>query len=179
LPAPYRIDYSIVLDLERQLSLHDRDLAISLAEEAAKTLATDQPVTQWSRPDQSAIVTTQASFPHAVGGNPEANQRDSPMVSLGARQKHSGMTAEQLPAIINQQSAIESLSSAIQLIEQALLANTPLTLAYRSPTYGDSLRTVDPLRLEWHGDVPYLIAYCRLRQDERTFRVDRILDIRE
>jgi CRISPR-associated protein Csx10 len=43
--------------------------------------------------------TTQSSFPHALGGNPEADQRDSPMVSLDARQKHAtrGMTAEQLP----------------------------------------------------------------------------------
>jgi hypothetical protein len=35
-------------------------------------------------------------------------------------------------------------------------------------------RRVDPLRLEWHGDVVYLIAYCHLRGDERVFRVDRI-----
>src|SRR3990172_6087177 len=32
------------------------------------------------------------SFPHALGGNPEA----LPAVNLDARQKHSGMTAEQL-----------------------------------------------------------------------------------
>ncbi|MEE8391226.1 MAG: WYL domain-containing protein [Anaerolineae bacterium] len=35
-------------------------------------------------------------------------------------------------------------------------------------------RSVDPLRLEWRGNVVYLIAYCHLRQDERVFRVDRI-----
>lgn len=35
-------------------------------------------------------------------------------------------------------------------------------------------RRVDPLRLEWHGDVIYLIAYCHLRRDQRSFRVDRI-----
>jgi hypothetical protein len=29
--------------------------------------------------------------------------------------------------------------------------------------------------LEWRGDIPYLIAYCRLRQDERTFRLERII----
>jgi hypothetical protein len=35
-------------------------------------------------------------------------------------------------------------------------------------------RRVEPLRLEWHGDVVYLIAYCHLRGDQRVFRVDRI-----
>jgi hypothetical protein len=35
-------------------------------------------------------------------------------------------------------------------------------------------RRVDPLRLEWHGDVVYLVAHCHLRGEERVFRVDRI-----
>jgi predicted DNA-binding transcriptional regulator YafY len=35
-------------------------------------------------------------------------------------------------------------------------------------------RHVDPLRLEWRGDVAYLIAYCHLRQAQRVFRVERI-----
>lgn len=41
LPAPYRVDYSVVLDLERQLTPHDRDLAQSLATEAAQILMND------------------------------------------------------------------------------------------------------------------------------------------
>ncbi len=35
-------------------------------------------------------------------------------------------------------------------------------------------RTVDPYRIEWRGDVAYLIGYCHARMDERVFRVDRI-----
>ena len=35
-------------------------------------------------------------------------------------------------------------------------------------------RRVDPLRLEWRGDVAYLVAHCHLREEERVFRVDRI-----
>jgi len=37
-----------------------------------------------------------------------------------------------------------------------------------------TVRRVEPLRLEWHGDVAYLIAYCHLRGEQRVFRVDRI-----
>ncbi len=40
-------------------------------------------------------------------------------------------------------------------------------------------RRVDPLRLEWRGEVAYLVAYCHLREDERVFRVDRIGRISE
>jgi hypothetical protein len=39
-------------------------------------------------------------------------------------------------------------------------------------------RAIEPHRLEWRGRVPYLIAYCQLDQDERTFRVDRIRECR-
>ncbi len=42
-----------------------------------------------------------------------------------------------------------------------------------------TVRRVEPLRLEWHGDVVYLIAHCHLRGDQRVFRVDRIARISE
>ena len=40
-----------------------------------------------------------------------------------------------------------------------------------------TLRDVQPRRIEWRGAVPYLIAWCNLRQDERTFRIDRIMTL--
>ncbi|QUY61548.1 helix-turn-helix transcriptional regulator [Gulosibacter molinativorax] len=40
-------------------------------------------------------------------------------------------------------------------------------------------RVVDPLRLEVHGAMVYLRAYCRLREGMRWFRHDRIVAIRE
>jgi hypothetical protein len=60
-------------------------------------------------------------------------------------------------------------------VEQALQAGTPLELVYYSP-YRDEVttRVVEPHRIEWRGQTPYLLAYCTLDQDERTFRVDRI-----
>lgn len=67
-------------------------------------------------------------------------------------------------------------------IESAIAQHRTLRLAYRSPLDGagddaeaDALgREVEPLRIEWHGHTPYLIAYCRRREDERVFRLDRI-----
>ncbi len=45
---------------------------------------------------------------------------------------------------------------------------------YRAANGQLSQRTVSPHRIEWHDAVPYLIAFCHLAQDERTFRIDRI-----
>ncbi|MFC1975318.1 WYL domain-containing protein [Chloroflexota bacterium] len=35
-------------------------------------------------------------------------------------------------------------------------------------------RQVEPYRLEWRSDTPYLVGFCHLAQAERVFRVDRI-----
>lgn len=64
--------------------------------------------------------------------------------------------------------------------ERAVLAaiqgNRPLTFAYYGGTGVTTVRQVDPLFLyivEGFSGA-YLTAYCRLRQEFRTFRVDRI-----
>jgi len=48
LPSAYRIPYSILLDLERQLSPRDRDLAAQLADEAAQHIL--NPPSSWPLP---------------------------------------------------------------------------------------------------------------------------------
>ena len=64
--------------------------------------------------------------------------------------------------------------------ERAVLAairgHRPLTFAYRGGNGVTAVRQVDPLFLYSveHFDAAYLTAYCRLRQEFRTFRVDRI-----
>jgi mannosylglucosylglycerate synthase len=83
---------ALVDDIAVQLAAALRDVDVLIAHNVCslnKNLALTAAI-------QRLTVTTQASFPHALGGNPETNQRDSSMVSLDARQKHSGMTVEQL-----------------------------------------------------------------------------------
>lgn len=63
----------------------------------------------------------------------------------------------------------------LAIIEQALLAGYRLELQYYAA--GSELvtrRQVEPYRLEWRGDIPYLVGFCQYRQAERVFRVDRI-----
>ena len=65
--------------------------------------------------------------------------------------------------------------SLLKSLELAIQERATVEIEYY--TAGRAHRTtrrVDPLRLEWRGDVVYLIAYCHLRGGERVFRVERI-----
>jgi len=60
-------------------------------------------------------------------------------------------------------------------LERAMAQGSTIEIDYHTAGRRHLLsRRVDPLRLEWRGGVPYLVAFCHLRQEPRTFRVDRI-----
>ena len=60
-------------------------------------------------------------------------------------------------------------------LERAIANAATLDIVYYTAGRDHTTRRrIDPLRLEWRGDVVYLIAYCHLRRDQRIFRVDRI-----
>ncbi|MFA5266298.1 MAG: YafY family protein, partial [Opitutaceae bacterium] len=64
-------------------------------------------------------------------------------------------------------------------IKQALVGRRVLNLTYRAKDREeDTARDVEPLGLVFYGDTWYLIAWCRLRQDIRHFRIDRIQDLK-
>ena len=63
-----------------------------------------------------------------------------------------------------------------QVIQQALIASVAIELDYRDAQARQTRRVVEPggligTRLGW-----YLVAWCRLRQAPRAFRLDRIVD---
>jgi predicted DNA-binding transcriptional regulator YafY len=61
------------------------------------------------------------------------------------------------------------------LIQKALADRTILRISYRgSGVTEPSRREVEPLGLTYYGDRWHLIAWCRVRQDYRDFRTDRI-----
>jgi hypothetical protein len=63
----------------------------------------------------------------------------------------------------------------LEALEAAIEAGETVEIDYYTASRAhQTTRRVDPLRLEWRGDVVYLIAYCHLREDQRVFRVDRI-----
>jgi DNA polymerase-3 subunit epsilon len=60
-----------------------------------------------------------------------------------------------------------------EAIAHALATKGQLQILYVGPG-GETERIITPHYLGQHGDDVYLIAYCHLRQDQRTFRLDRI-----
>jgi predicted DNA-binding transcriptional regulator YafY len=62
-------------------------------------------------------------------------------------------------------------------VQQALAGGRVLQLHYRGAARDAATeRTVEPLGLVFYLDHWHLIAWCRLRQEVRDFRVDRIMD---
>ena len=63
------------------------------------------------------------------------------------------------------------------LIQEALREDKLLYLRYRASGGEETERLVRPLEVAEQGDYLYLLAYCLLRCDRRSFRVDRILEV--
>jgi hypothetical protein len=71
-----------------------------------------------------------------------------------------------------------ALATALPLLRQAIAQRRLVRIAYTSaPASGPTERIIRPLRLESHGDIWYLHAYCTLAQAERLFRLDRISEL--
>jgi predicted DNA-binding transcriptional regulator YafY len=64
------------------------------------------------------------------------------------------------------------------LLSEALSNSLSLEIHYMTPTQAVSVRRVDPIAVVPNRDALYLRAYCHLRQEERTFRIDRIIQMR-
>ena len=60
-------------------------------------------------------------------------------------------------------------------VQQGVVLRRVLRMDYRSRGEdADTTRDVEPLGIVFYGGAWYLVAWCRLRQDYRHFRVDRI-----
>jgi predicted DNA-binding transcriptional regulator YafY len=69
----------------------------------------------------------------------------------------------------------KSRSASLTLIQKALADRTLLHISYRgSGALDTTTREIEPLGLTYYADRWHLIAWCRLRQDYRDFRTDRI-----
>ena len=67
----------------------------------------------------------------------------------------------------------------LERLERAIQEQATVEIEYYTAGRAHhTTRRVDPLRLEWHGDVVYLVAYCHLRGGQRVFRVDRIEEVK-
>lgn len=63
-------------------------------------------------------------------------------------------------------------------LERAVVHRWTVYLRYQSRHGRISDRRVDPIRIDERSGLRYLVAYCHLRQAERSFRIDRILELK-
>ena len=62
-------------------------------------------------------------------------------------------------------------------IQEALDADRRIWLRYLSAEGRETRREVTPLRVTIRGGYLYLVALCHLRNEQRTFRLDRVLEL--
>jgi predicted DNA-binding transcriptional regulator YafY len=64
----------------------------------------------------------------------------------------------------------------LQTLRACIQTRHSVRLTYRSFNLEETCRDVDPYALTFRWGFWYMVGYCRLRQEMRTFRVDRIGD---
>jgi predicted DNA-binding transcriptional regulator YafY len=63
-------------------------------------------------------------------------------------------------------------------LQQAIVARRLLRLVYRARgRREDTIRDVEPLGVTFYGGAWYLVAWCRLREDFRHFKLERLRDV--
>jgi DNA polymerase III epsilon subunit family exonuclease len=63
------------------------------------------------------------------------------------------------------------------LIEQAVRTRVALRIRYAGSDGRQSVRVVQPHKVTLREQATYLVGYCHLKQEERTFRLDRIVEL--
>ncbi len=64
-----------------------------------------------------------------------------------------------------------------ELIEKAISTQKTISLKYVSIKSGESLRDVNPYFIIFRGTAFYFVGYCHLKNEYRTFRMNRIIDV--
>ncbi len=62
----------------------------------------------------------------------------------------------------------------LRAVERSLVERVAVAITYRAAGVGTTNRVVEPIIVAWGNRRWYLIAHCRLRNDIRWFRLDRI-----
>jgi DNA polymerase-3 subunit epsilon len=70
------------------------------------------------------------------------------------------------------------MAAMMTTLEEALTDRTPLHLRYRGWKAPETVRVVQPLAVYYERGYGFLRAFCHLRRDERSFRFDRITELK-
>lgn len=116
---------------------------------------------------------------YAEDGDSRQGERDGP--ARDGRQDAQGAQKQDAGRPENDpgREACAPLARVAERLQAAIEARISVELTYAAGGGTTSCRRVRPLHLETRWGRRYLLAYCELRQDERHFRLDRIVAIEE
>ncbi|TDV41841.1 helix-turn-helix transcriptional regulator [Actinophytocola oryzae] len=109
-------------------------------------------------------------------GSPFARAADSALRKImAAMPSTDALAASELAERVGFLSSITRPAAIPLIIENALATRHVLRLSYVDKHGSPSEREVEPVMFLAGDDAWYLVAWCRLREDLRVFRLDRIL----
>lgn len=151
-------DQTPVLDMDIPVTLKARDM-IKLNQIMARTYDEEESLRETLGPILQEI----KKVVHEIESNPEWTDLRKWDSDLGLFEK-----------------AIKNKKKHLKRIKRAMLKNRNLRINYSIPGSGEiTRRTIIPLEL-WEADDLWLLrAYCYLKGEEHTFRLDRILKAKE
>ena len=107
-----------------------------------------------------------------------ANAKQAMQKILAVLPNHLRHSDENLPLLVPHMEGAQKFYTAhSQPIREAIRARQRVTIDYTRADGQASTRTIEPLGLIFWGKVWTLVAWCQLRNDYRTFRLDRINDL--
>jgi predicted DNA-binding transcriptional regulator YafY len=72
----------------------------------------------------------------------------------------------------------DQASSSARTVEEAMRTSGVVEISYQDRHGKASCRMVEPVAMVGSGEAWYVVAWCRLRSDHRSFRLDRITGAR-
>lgn len=139
----------------------------------------DLPPLMFTRDEIVALVAG-ARMVRAFGGAAMARAAEEALIKIGAVLPDAEKARIEKTEIHSPKWVVSDADRvAIDRIERAVEDREVLTLDYRDEGGKSSARDVRPLGLWFWGRVWTLIAWCEMREDFRTFRIDRMGAITE
>lgn len=137
----------------------------------------DLPPLMFTRDEIVALVAG-ARMVRAFGGAAMARAAEEALIKIGAVLPEAERARIERTEIHSPKWVVSDADrAAIDSVERAVEERAVLTLDYRDESGNSSARDIRPLGLWFWGRVWTIVAWCEMRDDFRTFRIDRIASI--
>ncbi len=134
----------------------------------------DLPPLMFTRDEMAALVVG-ARIVRAWGGERMAQSAEDALAKINTvLPEEARREAKETPVFVYDPRTFETGRRNLDQLNQAILERSVLSIDYDDLAGESTHRDVEPLGLYYWGKVWTLVAWCRLRDDFRSFRIDRI-----